>query len=275
MLLGHGLVGAVLGYAVLHPLSRVVEGLFGIGSGSIAENIRQAFSAEFLAVSVYFSILGCLIGLANGLYLRRIFALLGKLRAAALSDDLTGVYSRRFLMSTLAAEMERARRYPTSLSIIVMDLDHFTQYNYHHGHVAGDRLLRAFAREVKRHLRASDFFGRYGGDEFVVVAVETPGQSAAVLADKICRDVWAGVPGLPRSAGEQNVTVSAGVAAFVPDRFPSVESLIRAADQALYQAKYTGRNKAVLHRGPFDVGPPGTSSALNSVETVVTQQSAT
>ncbi len=182
---------------------------------------------------------------------RRILALEHSLRAAnernrllSITDALTGVFNRRYLMEQLPRELERCRRYASPLSVLMCDIDHFKQMNDARGHAAGDDVLQQFAARMQRSIRANcDWVARYGGEEFLVVLPETAHEGAVVVAEKI-RLLMAGSPFLTR-AGNAEVTASFGVASTAPqgpDLALKVETLIRTADECLYSSKLAGRN---------------------------------
>jgi diguanylate cyclase (GGDEF)-like protein len=144
-------------------------------------------------------------------------------------------------MASLDRERARAERSGVPFAIGMMDLDHFKAVNDAHGHGVGDEVLRGFAATVHATMRVTDVFGRYGGEEFLIVLVGTELPAALEALERIrialqARD-WGGVaPGLAQ-------TVSAGVASF--RKGETVEDLLHRADQALYEAKRAGRNRVV------------------------------
>lgn len=156
-------------------------------------------------------------------------------------DALTGLPNRRAVLEALEREVARAARDGSALSLAVCDLDHFKSVNDTFGHPAGDEVLVAFAREARTCLRAYDLLGRYGGEEFLLVA---PGARPTVedsVFERVCRAVAAGT--VATNAGPISVTVSIGVAGLKGQG--SVEALLAAADAALYRAKAEGRNRVV------------------------------
>jgi two-component system cell cycle response regulator len=156
-------------------------------------------------------------------------------------DELTGLRSRRYVCDLLSVELLRARRYRTSLAVLMADLDHFKQVNDRHGHLAGDAVLRAVAQRLLGAFRATDTAGRYGGEELLVVLPQNTASGAAQLAERWRRDV-AGAPFEVGGGEPVRVTLSAGVAEY-RDEFEAPEDLIAAADAALYRAKEKGRNR--------------------------------
>lgn len=168
--------------------------------------------------------------------LRKAFDRMGEV---AVRDELTGVYNRRFLMETLARERARAERLSQAFSVCIVDIDHFKSVNDELGHAAGDAVLRHFAELAPRGLRGSDTFGRFGGEEFLLVLPDTGRPGALVAAERVRAAAEAAAfPGLP--AG-QRVTVTVGVA--TQHSGEEINALLARADEALYQGKRAGRNR--------------------------------
>ncbi|MDR2187431.1 MAG: diguanylate cyclase [Azonexus sp.] len=171
------------------------------------------------------------------------------LQRLSASDGLTGIANRRYFDDCLTREWRRARRSGSELALVMCDVDHFKKFNDTYGHQAGDECLRRVAGAIATSLeRGSDVAARYGGEEFVVLLPETPLGGALIVAEKIRRAVQ--TLNIPHSASSHSrVTLSIGLAATVPERDNAANSLIAAADQALYEAKNTGRNRVVRFRG--------------------------
>jgi diguanylate cyclase (GGDEF)-like protein len=175
-----------------------------------------------------------------------------RLRQLARTDELTGLRNRRGLKVALARELRRAQRYGGSLSLIAFDVDHFKQVNDRWGHAIGDRVLEQVARVLERGSRRVDVVGRSGGEEFMVVAPETPLGVAVSVAERLREQVArAAVPAT--GSEEAHVTVSAGVASYLPGS--TGESLLAAADAALYRAKSLGRDRVEAGPRPTGVVP--------------------
>ena len=158
--------------------------------------------------------------------------LLADVERLANSDGLTGLANRRVFEAALEREVGRAERTGGCLSLAVVDVDHFKKYNDTHGHQAGDEILRQVAAALAGVARSVDLVARYGGEEFVVVLPDCPAEEAAAVAERLRHAVT-------RAAG---VTVSAGVAT-LPDNAGSAETLVRTADEALYESKEAGRDR--------------------------------
>jgi diguanylate cyclase (GGDEF)-like protein len=158
-------------------------------------------------------------------------------------DALTGLANRRALEEILAAEISRAHRFAHQLAIVLLDLDRFKEINDSFGHAAGDVMLRAVSRLLTSLARQGDTVARWGGEEFVVVLPETDLAGARRFAERLRRTIEA------HAVGDMKTSASCGVATMLPD--DTVEELLGAADQALYQAKSNGRNRTESAvRGP-------------------------
>ncbi len=166
-----------------------------------------------------------------------------ELERLAVTDGLTGLYNRRYFDQKLADELQAAVRYGRPLSVLLFDVDHFKRFNDTHGHDMGDKVLQALA-DVLRTSRTVDIPCRYGGEEFAVILPNTPQDKATAAAERLRRAVAAlDIEGL-------EVTVSIGVAARPPHMTDSRDTLVKAADQALYAAKQAGRNRVETAPAP-------------------------
>ncbi|NTV66047.1 MAG: sensor domain-containing diguanylate cyclase [Oscillochloris sp.] len=161
-------------------------------------------------------------------------------------DDLTRILNRRSIMLTLADEFDRVRRYPSTVSILLIDIDHFKQVNDRYGHPMGDEVLRDCAGLLRRSIRTIDHIGRYGGEEFLCVLPMTSEEQATELAERLRRDV-ANARFIVAETTTFSVTISIGVAEIDPER-DTPELLIAHADNALYQAKARGRDQLAIWR---------------------------
>jgi diguanylate cyclase (GGDEF)-like protein len=169
-----------------------------------------------------------------------------QVEARATHDRLTGVANRETLLTTLVSEVERATRHHKWLSVAFIDIDRFKPINDTYGHNSGDAVLRQLAGLIADNVRASDLFGRYGGEEFMLILPETAPEEAAILAEKL-RTVVMAVP--MAIAGKQSiqVTISAGIAGGLGSQL-QVDALVDQADAAMYAAKSLGRNRIYVYR---------------------------
>jgi diguanylate cyclase (GGDEF)-like protein len=170
----------------------------------------------------------------------------------SITDALTGLLNRRYLEERLSEELERSKRHRFAMSFLMLDIDNFKAYNDRHGHQAGDVALQLTAQSLKSALRSEDVAARYGGEEFSVLLPQTSAQEALVIAERIRRRVES-TP-FPHASGRVGgiITVSVGISSFGPG-LETPESVVRAADQALYRAKSRGRNRLESY------APPATS----------------
>lgn len=173
-------------------------------------------------------------------YARNLEALNAELERLATSDPLTGIANRRAFRDRANAEIRRLGRYGGTDVLMMLDIDHFKRVNDTHGHDAGDEVLRQFTARVSGCLRATDLFGRLGGEEFGILALESDMQSGAVLANRLLQAVR-GSP-VPWNGQEIAMTVSVGLSE-VRGAETSIDALIARADEALYRAKRSGRNR--------------------------------
>jgi diguanylate cyclase (GGDEF)-like protein len=170
-----------------------------------------------------------------------------ELESLSRTDQLTGLANRRHIEQKLQEEIERCSRYGHCLGVALLDLDHFKKINDTAGHQAGDRVLSDFGRLLTDSLRATDAAGRYGGEEFLVLFPETDLDGVRVCLERLRREASAaplGPPGL-----RAHVTVSCGGTAARPkdrDAETAMRELVSRADEALYEAKNTGRNRVVV-----------------------------
>jgi diguanylate cyclase (GGDEF)-like protein len=171
---------------------------------------------------------------------------LAKTSELAMRDPLTGIRNRRSLDVRLDEELRRASRYNHPLVLILLDVDHFKDYNDAHGHPQGDTLLRQLADLFASNVRGGDVLARYGGEEFALLLTETSPESALLAAEKIRAAVAAHEFPLAASQPEGRLTVSLGLAAF-PEHAADMATLVQHADEALYRAKRAGRNRVVMY----------------------------
>lgn len=169
-----------------------------------------------------------------------------RLRTMAATDPLTGLFNRRYLWHTADREIQRARRYGTSLAMIMMDVDRFKQVNDNFGHDIGDQVLCELARISQANIRSFDSLARVGGEEFAFLLPESSLEDARKTAERLRKEVEGQAIKMGRR--EMFMTISLGVAALEPG-MTQAEELYKAADQALYQAKQNGRNIVQIYGG--------------------------
>lgn len=161
--------------------------------------------------------------------------------ALALTDSLTGLYNRRYLMAHLDGMMARGGEVSQGPALLMLDIDFFKRINDSHGHTAGDAVLREVAARIARHVRGFDLVARYGGEEFVVVLPDTTLAIASMVAERLRAAIASKPIALGDSVGDTAVTVSVGIAAALEAGDRPAE-LLQRADQAMYAAKAGGRN---------------------------------
>jgi len=177
----------------------------------------------------------------NQLRLKRKTDLLEKLSSI---DGLTEIHNRRRFDETLSVEWARARRNQTFISLILIDIDYFKQYNDHYGHAEGDRCLQKVAQALNSSVkRPADFVARYGGEEFVVILPDTDLESALFMANKLRESITQQEIPHKGSLVSANVSISLGVATTVPQSDEKRDIIVETADKYLYEAKTSGRNQ--------------------------------
>ena len=224
---GYITYGSVAGNSFRGPLDLIVPVIFFFGA--------------------VFVLLVSTLSLETALDVRRIYTL----EQESITDALTGTYNRRYLDRRLDEEVLRASRYGFSLAVLLLDIDHFKKINDEYGHPFGDGILAGLSHIVMNSVRKTDVVARYGGDEILVIATHTPLADAAELGERLRQRVEAAEMGQASESGAGvpiQVTISIGVAGY-SDELSSGQSLIQAADQALYQAKQTGRNQTATAEG--------------------------
>lgn len=168
--------------------------------------------------------------------------LMEHLRENALRDAMTGLHNRRFLEEYVTALVSGSQRRKKPFSVLMLDLDFFKQVNDTHGHEAGDKVIKTLADILLRNVRTSDMAVRYGGEEFLLVLVDTPSDAALGVAEKIRKEVEG--TKIPLQSGMLQKTISIGVAEFPKDS-DTFWQVVKFADVALYKAKSSGRNRVV------------------------------
>ena len=225
LLVGVGLLAYVLGLLITRPLDRLTRGAARVADGDLDVDLPVLGGGELGYVTEVF----------NGM-VKRLRESRRELERLSITDPLTGLYNRRYLMETLANEVRRSHRLEHPCALLMADVDHFKQYNDGYGHLAGDEALTRVATILKEATRDVDCAARYGGEEFVVLMPETEAAGATEAAERI----RARLAEDPLVGGK--LTVSIGLAQF-PDDADAAEALLGVADAALYQAKRKGRDR--------------------------------
>ncbi len=225
LLVGVGLLAYFLGLLITRPLDRLTRGAARVAEGDLEVDLPVMSGGELGYVTEVFNDM-----------VKRLRESRRELERLSITDHLTGLYNRRYLMETLANEVRRSHRLEHPCALLMADVDHFKQYNDAYGHLAGDEALARVATILKEATRDVDCAARYGGEEFVVLMPETEAAGAAATAQRI----------RARLAGDALVggklTLSIGLAQF-PGDADAAEALLAVADAALYQAKREGRDR--------------------------------
>jgi len=166
--------------------------------------------------------------------------MLEKMQKLAITDGLTKLYNSRHFYHQLKIEVDRSNRYKHPLALLLLDIDHFKDYNDLYGHLEGDKVLIKIGEKIKNCLRMMDSAYRYGGEEFTIILPETSGREAVTVADRIRRSV-ADEKVLPRPGVTTAVTISIGVTEYILKE--ELVHFIKRADKAMYTSKDAGRNK--------------------------------
>jgi diguanylate cyclase (GGDEF)-like protein len=171
--------------------------------------------------------------------------LINELQRQATYDPLTGLLNKRALQEKLQQEMSRSQRHGHKMALMFIDLDGFKHFNDHHGHLMGDKLLHDFTGILKSHCRKIDLIGRFGGDEFVIIAPQTDADGALTVANKILRALTDHTFQGKEAGTPYHTSCSIGLAV-TPDHGSNCESLLEKADEALYTSKKQGKGCVTL-----------------------------
>jgi diguanylate cyclase (GGDEF)-like protein len=208
-----------------------------LGCISINSDQPNAFDAQDLQ---FFSVIGYQMA-ATIEHLQR----LSSVKNLATYDTLTGLYNRRYFDERFGMEVQQAFVNKSSLSLILIDIDHFKKVNDTYGHLEGDKILRGVGSLLKNSVRKNDTVARYGGEEFVLILPETNLEAASMIAERIRQVVESTAFDVENA--HIRVTISLGISSFPSHRPRSKEELVKMADLALYHAKGEGRNRVSLY----------------------------
>ena len=245
------LIGGLIGFFVIHPCVMIIarlmfqprlESNYSIVDGILAE-FAKIFSLQMLPWGLSFVFISALSGLFFGRNRQVTHALQEseqRFRKLSITDDLTGIYNSRHFFYRLKNEIERTNRYEHPLSLLILDLDNFKNYNDRHGHVAGDEVLAKTGKILRNSLRKTDSAYRYGGEEFTVILPETGGNEAVHFAERIRQNIEKHAFVIRRDRS-LSVTASTGIAQYKPEEEISV--FIKRADENMYTAKKQGKNR--------------------------------
>ncbi len=167
-----------------------------------------------------------------------------KIQELAITDSLTQAFSRRYFFERFKEEFERSKKFKLKFSFLMLDIDHFKYFNDHYGHLVGDTILREISKTIKETMRQIDFIGRYGGEELSIILTETDKDKAGFAAERIRQAIES--KRIKAYGEDLRATVSIGIATFPVDA-RNTKALIERADEALYRAKQTGRNKVCIY----------------------------
>lgn len=229
----------------LAALSLLVRAVHAWNNPGDYTDLMQASLGQGLTFLMSFL---CIMGSGFAFVLAVFERVAQQMEQLATHDGLTGCLNRSTIDAMLTHALERGRREREPVSFVLLDLDHFKLVNDQHGHRAGDQVLRSFAATVRERLRASDVFGRTGGEEFGLILPGTDAAGARRLLEQVRRAVE--LMHVPDGKGQTvRITVSAGLAVALPDMPIAAERLYGRADRALYEAKHAGRNRVETYAG--------------------------
>ncbi|NTV52298.1 MAG: diguanylate cyclase [Candidatus Firestonebacteria bacterium] len=222
----------ILNQNIISPIARLMDGVRKFANGNFTAQVPVMSSDEIGELSGAFNIMA-----------KNIKNDRQKLTALTITDEKTGLFNYRYFKQTMTEEMKRAERYSRHLSLVIMDIDFFKHYNDTNGHNMGDLLLKELAALLKESVRETDLVARFGGEEFVLLLPETPVSLAFKLADNIRLRIKNHAFPMEEKQPNHDLTMSMGVASFPAKNILTPDALIEKADQNLYRAKKSGRNR--------------------------------
>ncbi len=246
VLLVIGLSAYLLGVTIVRPLHRLTRGASEVANGNLSVEVPHVGGGEVGYLTEVFNYMVSKLR-EDQEELAAVNETLTKtnkeLQEISITDSLTGLYNRRYMMEALTNEVSRASRMEHQFAVLMIDIDHFKRYNDTYGHLAGDDLLMQAAGLFRESIREMDLAARYGGEEFLIILPEHGADAAMNVAERIRSRVATTTSDTDKT--EVPITVSIGVAVF-PDNGATPVALIESADAALYRGKESGRNRVML-----------------------------
>jgi diguanylate cyclase (GGDEF)-like protein len=233
-----------MGRSIVHPLQKLIAAADRIADGDLEVRLTATRNDELGHLTRVFN------GMADRLRQNHAEIMAANqamqqqnrvLETLSITDSLTGLYNRSKLDAILSDQLARFRRTQREFTLLMMDIDHFKTLNDTYGHLAGDEVLAAVAQILVHSIRSIDYAARYGGDEFIIILVETSAEQALKTAERICNQVESMVYTIDSSSIA--VTVSIGIVQCQPEE-ETPNAVLSRADRALYEAKHAGRNRA-------------------------------
>ena len=242
-------IDVVTTYVPVYNSNHEIAGVFEISQDvtRFRTDAIQAVVVGLLAVSAILLAVFLIAFLVTQIPMGQLEVAKGKIHKLALIDSLTQIYNRYEIINRLEVEASRVIREDGELSIILIDIDNFKKTNADYGHSVGDEVLKKVANTIQYHIRQYDSVGRYGGDEFLIILPNSDLFNTANIAER----VRLSIENIEIKQGNQRVpiSISAGVAVFSSAK-TDIETLIKRADEALYSAETTGRNRVMTDRSP-------------------------
>lgn len=230
-------------FAILYSLSLLAFLFRGIAVIKIGKSMTLLSSNFFNSIAFLSLYVVMLIGSIGFILLAKEKADM-KLFIAATYDQMTGIYNRASFIKNANAVVSLCARKERPISLLLIDLDHFKMINDTYGHKVGDIVLEEFCKAIKDQLRKYDLFGRYGGEEFLILLPETESNAALEIANRL----RASIENKPVNIGDKiSYTISIGGVSIIPNQETSIENLFDLSDRALYQAKEKGRNRVEFY----------------------------
>jgi len=249
-------IAGMLGWRISHPIHELTKTSVSMSRGNLSSRVKLNREDEIGQLASAFNEMAASIQSSHE-----------ELTKLSITDSLTGLFNHREFHKRLEEEVKRASRYNSILSLMMIDIDNFKNFNDTYGHQSGDEALRAIGKIILQEVRSSDFAARYGGEEMAILLPETNSAEAFIFSDRLRENIEQ--LSIKVLNGETlHVTVSIGITSF-PGDATDRKSLIETADKALYFAKESGRNKTVLYyntlKNNFEV-PGKTKSLLEDIE---------